>query len=392
VTNVSAADNLQIDYSPQTWQLRNGDQAPMVYADANGLHYNERFASTRRLPSTGVLADGQALQVIAGYQRGDESWHLGVILDAPLTESRGSRWCELAHWPDPDTTTFVDVVQSAGRGLATVLNVPFRLVEPRSGDAAAPVRPSVSVTSVAPVVSTPVVPSTPLPNLPLKAGLWTLQRADEVVPNTGADKQEDRLVFVRSKVWANRYYRRMIWHSIWAIIYLWVSLMTIRGDTALPNAGTIVPDPHILPYMGVVIAFGFVLSVFYQAYRLRRDPNMIVVDPAQRTISAWRGNHQRWSRSTSDAQALYVSETMRQRPAQRNIDHGELNLYSDVGGFSHILLQGDPEPEAAPLTKEPRREFVEPLTHHETSTSLQAMGLYVAQALGLPAMYDRRVK
>ena len=93
----------------------------MVYADAQGLHYNERFASTRRLPPTGVLTQGQVLQVIAGYQRADESWHLGVVLDAPLTESRGSRWVELAHWPDPDKTTFVDVAQSAGRGLATVL-------------------------------------------------------------------------------------------------------------------------------------------------------------------------------------------------------------------------------------------------------------------------------
>jgi hypothetical protein len=381
VTNVSAADNLQIDYSPLTWQLRSGDQAPMVYADIQGLHYNERFATTRRLPATGVLTYGQILQVIAGYQRADESWHLGVVLDATLTEARGSRWCELAHWPDPDTTTFVDVAQSAGRGLATALNVPFRLVEPRPIEASRP--------------SEPVKPAAPLPNLPLEAGLWTLQRANQINEKTGFQAQRDQLVFVRSKTWVNRHYRRMIWHSIWAIIYLWLSLVTIRGDTALPNAGTIVPDPHILPYMGVVIAFGFVISVFYHAYRIRTTPNLILVDPASRTISAWQGRHQRWSRPVVYAQSLYVSETTRQRRSQRGVDHGELNFYLETGGFAHLLSQGEPEPEAlAPAVdlNSARIEAVQPLTSDDVTSSLQAMGLYVAQAFGLPAFYDRRVR
>lgn len=381
MTNVSAADNLQIDYSPQTWQLRVGDQAPMVYADINGLHYNERFATTRRLPSTGVLTYGQIVQVIAGYQRADESWHLGVVLNPELTESRGSRWCELAHWPDPDTTTFVDVAQSAGRGLATALNVPFRLVEPRPVETARPVEP--------------VKPATPLPALPLKAGLWTLQRANQGREKVGNEARGDQLVFVRSKTWVNRHYRRMIWHSIWAIIYLWLSLVTMRGDTALPNAGTIVPDPHILPYMGVVIAFGFVISVFYHAYRIRSEANMILIDPASRTVSAWRGKSQRWSRGITDVESVYVSETTKQRRSQRGVDHGELNFYLADGHFAHLLSQGEPEPEAlAPAVdlNSARIEAVQPLTSDDVSSSLQAMGLYVAQSLGLPAFYDRRVR
>jgi len=381
VTNVSAADNLQIDYSPQVWQIRNGDQAPMVYADLQGLHYNERFASTRRLPPTGLLTHGQSLQVIAGYQRADESWHLGVVLDADLTAARGSRWCELAHWPDPDMTNFVDVAQSAGRGLATVLNVPFRLVEPRPIETVVPVEP--------------VKPAAPLPNLPLTSGLWTLQRANQINEKIGFDAQGDQLVFVRSKTWVNRQYRRMIWHSIWAIIYLWLSLVTIRGDTALPNAGTIVPDPHVLPYMGVVIAFGFVISVFYHAYRIRTVPNLILVDPSSRTVSAWRGRHQRWTQPLSNAQSLYVSETTRQRRSQRGVEHGELNVYLEDGGFSHLLSQGQPEPEALSVRTDlnsARIEAVQPLTNDDVTSSLQAMGLYVAQAFGLPAFYDRRVR
>jgi hypothetical protein len=353
----------------------------MVYGDAQGLHYNERFASTRRLPASGVLAYGQILQVIAGYQRADESWHLGVVLDADLTESRGSRWCELAHWPDPDTTTFVDVAQSAGRGLATALNVPFRLVGPRPVETTPPAEP--------------VKPAAPLPDLPLKAGIWTLQRASQGRAKIGVEVQGDQLVFARSKSWVNRHYRRMIWHSIWAIIYLWLSLVTMRGDTALPNAGTIVPDPHILPYMGVVIAFGFVISVFYHAYRIRTEPNLILVDPATRTVSAWRDSYQRWSRAISDVESLYVSETTRQRRTQRGVDHGELNFYLSSGGFSHLLSQGEPEPEAlAPGAdlNSARIEAVLPLTSDDVASPLQAMGLYVAQALGLPAFYDRRVR
>ena len=382
MTNVSAADNLQIDYSPQVWQIRNGDQAPMVYADLQGLHYNERFASTRRLPPTGLLTHGQSLQVIAGYQRTDESWHLGVVLDADLTAARGSRWCELAHWPDPDMTNFVDVAQSAGRGLATVLNVPFRLVEPRPVETAVPVEP--------------IKPATPLPDLPLTAGLWTLQHANQINEKIGFDAQGDQLVFVRSKTWVNRHYRRMIWHSIWAIIYLWLSLVTIRGDTALPNAGTIVPDPHVLPYMGVVIAFGFVISVFYHAYRIRTVPNLIVVDPSSRTVSAWQGRNHRWSRSLSNVQSLYVSESLRQRSTKsNNAEHGELNFYLESGAFSHILVQGEGESDAVPPTSEntgPRIEAVRPLTNDDVTSSLQAMGLYMAQAFGLPAFYDRRVR
>lgn len=379
MTNVSAADNLQIDYSPHTWQLRSGDQAPMVYADANGLHYNERFASTRRLPSTGVLTQGEVVQVIAGYQKTDESWHLGVVLNPPLTESRGSRWCELAHWPDPDTTTFVEVAQSAGRGLATALNVPFRLIEPRPDEAETPAQPA--------------IPPPPLPDLPLKAGLWTLMRASDVTQSTSFAAQGDQLVFVKAKTWVNRQYRRMVWHSIWAIIYLWLSLVTLRGDTALPNAGTIIPDPHFLPYLGVVIAFGFILSVFYHAYLIRSQPNLILVDPANHAISAWRGKSQRWTRSTKEAESIYISETTRQKPSQRGVEHGELNLYLVSGKFSHILTQGDPEPQALTVTDSgSRTEVVRPLERQEINSSLQAMGAYVAQALDVPVLYDRRIR
>lgn len=381
MTNVSAADNLQIDYSPQTWQLRNGDQAPMVYADANGLHYNERFASTRRLPPTGLLMPGQTLQVVAGYQGTDESWHLGVVLDAELTETRGSRWCELAHWPDPDKTTFVETVQGAGRSLATVLNVPFRLLESRSTPTTVPAKPT--------------TPPAPLPDLPLKTGLWTLMRVNDVSGNTGFVPQTEQLVFVRSKTWANRQYRRMIWHTIWAIIYLWLSLVTLRGDTALPNAGTIVPDPHVLPYMGVVIAFGFVLSVFYHAYIIRTRPNMILIDPGNRAVSAWQGKNQRWIRPVSGAESLYVSETTRQKPSQHGVDHGELNFYFDNGQFLHLLTQGEPEAEALYPESEKtgtRTEVVRPLTREDVTSNLQAMGLYVAEAFALPALYDRRLR
>src|SRR5690606_40996963 len=54
---------------------------------------------------------------------------LGLLLEMELAQERGSRWCEIAHWPDPSTTVFQELAARAGESLAQVTTRPFHLVE-----------------------------------------------------------------------------------------------------------------------------------------------------------------------------------------------------------------------------------------------------------------------
>src|SRR6185369_11802124 len=131
---ISAAGNLTIEVKPESWRLIvNGNSQERVLVEVSPgepIRYIPTFAAKRRLPDTGKLPIENIQRVVLGWSNEDESWHLGLLLTPELASARGSRWCEIALWPDPVVNVFSDISSQAGRTLARTITRPFNLIEP----------------------------------------------------------------------------------------------------------------------------------------------------------------------------------------------------------------------------------------------------------------------
>lgn len=366
MNQISAADNHTIQTTPSRWRVLYNER-PLAEATPQGLRYGSRFAATRRLSSSGTLDRDHVVQIVLGWQHTDEAWHLGLILAPIIANERGSRWVELIHWPDPDTNVFEELAQQAGQLLAQAIDVPFYAIPPQ------PFAP-------------PAPP--PLPELPLSFGDWAIKRVS-------ADKRH--LELERSRSWLMRKYTRIGWNILWLGVYLAVSLATIFADIALPNTGTLLPNPQWLPYIGlatVVMIFGVIL---FQLWQIIRQPNRFVIDGTQGTISAMKNQSIRWQISVYDVQSIYVSEIAKKSETPSATEYGELNLHLGSGQFTHLVSHPEPEDNAnleqsfAKVTR--IGDVIRELERDNAHTSLQFAALYITEALGnISAWYDLRVK
>lgn len=367
MTQISAAENHIIQVMDGRWRLLYQER-PTAEATANGLRYGNRFGSSRRLPGEKLLRTEDIQQVVLGWQRTDEAWHLGLILAPPIAEERGSRWCEMVYWPDPEVHIFQELAQQTGEHLARTLNVPFRVIPPRQMEAAPQPRP--------------------LPELPLHFGLWTMEYAS-------ADKR--RFVIKRSTRWELRQYGRIAWYVLWMFVYLGLSLLTLFSDLALPNAGTLLPDPHWLPYLGLGIVVLLVALILWNFVTILRKPNSIFVDGVRGTISAWKNRRIVWQIPANEIQSIYVSEIVKRREAPPATEYGEINLHLGGGKFHFVLDQEDPEDNAH--TPQPGETIqykdtdLHELTQDNVYTDMQVANLYIAGTLGIhTTWHDLRVR
>jgi hypothetical protein len=361
---ISAADNHTIHFAPNRWRISYSDK-PLAEASERGFRYGNRFGSTRRLPHDGMLSVDLLQQVVLGWEPGDESWHLGLVLIPSLAQERGSRWIELVSWPDHDRSLFEELGVQAGQALASVLGIPFYYAQPQI------------------VESAPAEP--PLPSLPLHSDVWTLNAAED---------GSGRLVLRRSHIWTQRVLWQAFWHFFWMVIYIAVSGATLHADIALPNTGTFF-DPHYLPYMGLLIALLLLALGIRQILILLREPNIIEIDGAERVVRALRKDKPVWVVSALDAQSVYVSELIRRKKSGSATEYGEINLHLGSGTFSPVITQHEPSTNAgfpAPLHPFPQTDpEIEALTADRLATPLQAMGLYIARKLSIDAWYDLRL-
>jgi hypothetical protein len=361
MNRISAAGNLTIELQPNRWRLLvNGNTDEAVLLEANvgqPLRYLPRFGSKRRLPDSGTLPVAYIQRVVLGWSNEDESWHLGLVLEPSLAQARGSRWCEIAHWPDPETSVFADVASQAGQSLARTITRPFNLIPPRV-EAQAP-------------------PPPPLPELPLNFDQWTLERADN-----------DRIQLTRASTWSRSRVVRVLWYSLWVVVYVVLALTTLLRRIA-------VPSPEFLPYLGLAAALILVGMIGYLLYQLLTTPNRIVVDAGSGNVIALRGSRPRWRVNREQVHAVYVTQVLGKRGKQRRIHHGELNLFLDGRRFLFLVEQGQPQIAADGVPASPNGDdvydVVTPLSQLQARTDLQAAGLYVAQALNVPCMYDQRL-
>lgn len=370
MTRISAAGNHFIEMHVERWQLlqRNEDGTETVIfsvSPGQPMRYTSAFATSRHLPSGGVLPAEHIRQVVVGWSHEDESWHLGMLLVQDLADVRGSRWCEIAWWPDPDLNVFGDMAQKAGQTLAQALVRPFYRVEPRPDK-----KP----------------PEPPMPELPLNLGLWKMRRMDA-----------NQLELKRSTRWTASQSLRLLWYAFWGVVYLALSLMTLRADLALPNAGTLLPNPDILPYLGLATAAVLGLMTLSVLYQLLTSPNRIVVDGAEHRIMGLRGNTKRWEKPASNLCDVYVSEVVKVRGKKRTVYHGELNLRLANGSFYCLIEQ--PDKKEANLengykaTVPSDEDTLLTIVPGETLDDLQAAGLHIAKTMGdLPCWYDHRAR
>jgi hypothetical protein len=366
MNQVSAADNHTIQASASHWRLLH-NKKPLAEGSSRGFRYGGRFGSSRRLPEDGNLQAKQILQVVLGWQQTDESWHLGLILAPDIASQRGSRWCELVHWPDPDISVFQDLAQTTGQGLAQALDVPFYTIPPQAVDDAPPPRD--------------------LPQLPLNFSDWQMDAV-------AGDKYS--FVIKRTRSWTFRKLRRIAWYAFWMLVYLILSLATLVSDIALPNTGTLLPNPKLLPYMGLGIVVMLIGVMVYHFLDMFRKPDKIFIDGTRAAVSAWTGSKMRWVVPLAEIQSIYVSEMVKKNEQAPMTKYAELNLHLGGGDFHFVLAQEMPEENKhtpQPELMIPRSEDIRDMNREIYYTDLQAAALYISEALGgLPTWYDLRAE
>ncbi|MCS6834872.1 MAG: hypothetical protein NZ750_02505 [Anaerolineae bacterium] len=372
IDSISAADNAIIKLQ-DGWQLIQHDHV-LAEAKPQGLVYNLDFGASRRLPADGLLPREAVEQVVLGWQASDETWYLGLVVARELALLRQSRWCALARWPDPDASVFGELGAQAGQALAHILGVPFVYVPPRP--------------------SAPPPPTRELPPLPLSLGNWEMHRAERAETRLGASLEPGDLYFIHSPRWRRYHLGRALWFALCAVVYVVVSVATLGSRLALPNSGTLIPNPHILPYLGLSIAVGLLFSSLGQLFTLSRSINLIQL--SRNHLTWWRGGRVVRQIPAQDIQSLYVSEVIKRRERGSLTEHGEINAHLGGGRFELLISQGVPLSSAAQHPSDspqgPRQLGVHRLTRDSYRTDLQAATLYLAEALGLPAWEDVRHK
>ena len=378
---IAISANSLVDYSPDRWRLIQVDDpaAPELIVEAKrGLpfRYNGYFAVSRDLPESGEILGADLGQVVLGWSNESSSWQLGMTLSPEISLARSSRWFELLRMTHADASAHEATAVQLGAALANALDIPF------ASNAAQELAPEPE----------PEPEKIPLAPLPLDLGLW---RLEETARKRGGDGE---LRLTRDKRWLRAKQRQIAWYALLVIVYLWVSIATMTSELALPIAGTLIPSPAFLPYLGIAVAILLLLLIFRLLSTVLREPNSILVNRYEKTISAWRGERQLWRVNAGGAQSVYASELVKKRGRKPTILHGEINLHLLDGRFMPILVDREKIVDALLPGRDPQAEKDRPTEVHAlepeaVSTALQAAAMHIGENLGeLPVWYDRRLK
>lgn len=364
---ISADNHLTIELHPDRWRLvhLSGENVGRIVFEAVVAQTpvtGSDFASSRRLPADGIPT-GAITGVVLGWSPKLGAWQLGLTFTPEFAESRGSRWCELARWNDPDASVHGMAANRAAQALARVMKLPLKVIPPKIEQADE---------------FTPFIPPKPLPPLPLDFGVWSLHR------------EGPGLVFKLADSWTRSRVMRILWYTLWLVVFVVLSGLSLTVKLALPNAGTLLPIPQALPYLGLAVAAVLAVLVGKNLYEVIMQPNRVFINSNARAVIAARGAQTKWTMTANHLDGIYASEILSTRGKHLVSQYGELNLRLDQRRFRHVLTIED-ERDLGNLNGAKVGSMVEPITQNDVKSPLSAAAIYVAQALGdVPVWYDRR--
>ncbi len=379
MTRIAVSNNSLVDFSPGHWRLIQIEdlEEPKLVAEAKTgapFRYNGYFAVSRDLPESGEISRTDLGQVVLGWSRESESWQLGLTLAPEFTLLRASRWFELLRLAHPDASVYEATATQLGNALAKTLGIPF--------------------VSTAPMVEAepPQPEPTPLVELPLELGMWRLEAA------RAKGAADGDLQLTRAARWLRGRQRQIAWYALLIVVYSWVAIATLTSELGLPNAGTLIPNPAWLPYLGLAVALLLALTIARQIWLILREPDTLLIKPYEKTISAWRGEAPLWQVKAGTVQSVYVSEVVKKRGRRATVFHSEINLHLLDGGFLPVVVDQDKVVDAqlsgvdaADMRSVP--EGVHVLEPDAVQTAAQAAAIHIAVTLGeLPVWYDRRLR
>lgn len=373
MTTITVSEHLAVEYSSLQWRLirisdREEQKAKVTVEAGGGFCYSSLFASMRDLPDEGEIAADDITAVTLGWSYKTDAWQLSIVLSPDMVAARSSRRCEVLRFWDPDRSVYKQDAKNVGLALARVLgNKPFVTKPPEEAPPPEPI---------------------PLADLPLEVGIWRLQ--------PGAAPGELR--FLRSTSWMRAKMRQIAWYVLLAVLYAWVAAASMSSELALPNTGTLIPDPQILPYLGIGAAILLILLIGQQIRHILRQPDTILISSYERSIIARRGHKVCWKVNANGVQSVYASELVKKRGRRPTVYHSEINLHLVNGRFRPVIVEDGKLtnallPGADRYTKKNRAVGVTILEPQEVSTTLQAAAIHISVCLdGLPVRYDRRYK
>ncbi len=384
---ISAGGNLLIDAEPTRWRLlihSSGVERVLLEVEAGQpIRVTPTFAADRRLTDAPLMPD-QIDRIAVGWSASDEAWHIGLVLMPALAAQRGSRWVELAHFPDQHAALYAESAGRAGEKLAAQINRPFTFVP------AKPAPPPKPIEIPAPPLNYP---------LPIKLSGWTLiQRAPA------------QFDLVRAPSWGRTRLLRVLWYVILAGVFLVLAVSSLTSGIALPRMSGInieiggrtlidlpAPPSETLVIAGFVCAALMFLMAFITLVRTFRAIKRLNIDGEMRQVREMRGRRPVRSMAAAQLDSVYASLVVskfneKRPPVSRRAHYGELSLRTKEGDFEHLanLLSID---DPIPVTEtSSNQDQVTPLTTHTVYTPIHAAALYIARALDLPARLDQRMR
>ena len=190
-----------------------------------------------------------------------------------------------------------------------------------------------------------------------------------------SEPQSEGFTIARAPGWRAGQYRQAARRLLTGLLFLALSVVSLRSGLATPNPGLLLPEPALLPALALLVGAVFVLQAGVGALRARRAPIQFRVLLGEPFLLQWRHDEQApWEGVAAEAQAVVVSERLNRRGKNTEASWGALHIWLAEGSLRDILSVGKQTlPSDGPAGS--------------GESDLQRVGQLLARVLSLPYHY-----